>query len=52
MELGREMRDRMENTVALEVGYLDEARYEALRSGAIELSSYLANQIKSLRSVG
>jgi four helix bundle protein len=38
--------------VALEVGYLDEARYEALRSGAIELSSYLANQMKSLRSVG
>ncbi len=38
--------------VALEVGYLEEAKYEALRSGAIELSSYLANQIKSLRSVG
>jgi four helix bundle protein len=37
--------------VALEVGYLDETRYEALRSGAIELSSYLANQMKSLRSV-
>jgi four helix bundle protein len=38
--------------IALEVGYLDEARYEALRSGAIELSSYLANQIRSLRSIG
>jgi len=38
--------------VALEVGYLDEGKYEALRSTAMELSSYLANQIKSLRSVG
>ena len=38
--------------VALEVGYLDEHSYEGLRSGAIELSSYLANQIKSSRSIG
>jgi len=38
--------------VALEVGYLDEPSYQGLRSGAIELSSYLANQIKSLRSIG
>jgi four helix bundle protein len=38
--------------VALEVGYLDEPSYQGLRSAAIELGSYLANQIKSLRRLG
>ena len=37
--------------IALEVGYLDEVKYEELRSAAMELSSYLANQIKSLKSL-
>ncbi len=37
--------------IALEVGYLDEVKYEELRSAAIELSSYLANQIKSLKGL-
>jgi len=38
--------------VAKEIGYLDEASYEQLRSAAIEISRFLANLIKSLRQRG
>jgi four helix bundle protein len=35
--------------VALEVGYIDQGRYDFLREAVLELSRYLANQIRSLR---
>ena len=35
--------------VALEVGYLDQPRYDLLREAVLELSRYLSNQIRSLR---
>ena len=34
--------------VALEIGYLPEEQYITLRAAAVEISSYLANLIKSL----
>jgi four helix bundle protein len=37
-------------SVAVELGYLKPLQYEALRQAALELSRYLANQIKSLRA--
>ena len=36
--------------VAAELGYLEPSQYEVLRQAVLELSRYLANQIKSLRS--
>ena len=36
--------------VAAELGYLEPSQYEALRQAVLELSRYLSNQIKSLRS--
>jgi four helix bundle protein len=36
--------------VAAELGYLEPSKYEVLRQAVLELSRYLANQIKSLRS--
>jgi len=36
--------------VAAELGYLERSQYESLRKAVLELSRYLANQIKSLRS--
>jgi len=36
--------------VAAELGYLEPSRYEVLRQAVLELSRYLYNQIKSLRS--
>jgi len=36
--------------VALEVGYLDQPRYDLLREAVLELSRYLSNQIRSLRA--
>src|SRR6185436_5587503 len=36
--------------VALEIGYIDHATYESLKGAVIELSRYLANQIKALRA--
>jgi four helix bundle protein len=36
--------------VAAELGYLERSQYETLRQAVLELSRYLANQIKSLRS--
>jgi four helix bundle protein len=36
--------------VAFDLGYLEPSRYEALRQAVMELSRYLFNQIKSLRS--
>jgi four helix bundle protein len=38
--------------VAFEVGYLNQTQYNQLRSSAVELSCYLANQIRSLREAG
>ena len=38
--------------VALEVGYLEELKYNALCTKVLELSLYLSNQIKSLRESG
>jgi four helix bundle protein len=35
--------------VAAELGYLEPSEYEVLRQAVMELSRYLANQIKSLR---
>jgi four helix bundle protein len=35
--------------VALEIGYLDRPRYEVLRKKLLELSRFLANQIKALK---
>ena len=35
--------------VAAELGYLEPSKYEVLRQAGLELSRYLANQIKSLR---
>jgi len=37
--------------VALEVGYLDQPRYDLLREAVLELSRYLSNQIRSLREM-
>jgi four helix bundle protein len=36
--------------VALELGYLEPSQHDALRQSVLELSRYLANQLKSLRS--
>ena len=36
--------------VAAELGYLAPSQYEVLRQAVLELSRYLSNQIKSLRS--
>ncbi|MBU4231614.1 MAG: four helix bundle protein [Proteobacteria bacterium] len=36
--------------VAFDLGYLEPSQYEALRQAVMELSRYLFNQIKSLRS--
>ena len=36
--------------VAAELGYLEQSQYEVLRQAVLELSRYLSNQIKSLRS--
>lgn len=36
--------------VALEVGYLEQSRYEGLRQKLLELSRFLPNQIKSLKT--
>ena len=36
--------------VAAELGYLEPSKYEVLRQAVLELSRYLSNQIKSLRS--
>ena len=36
--------------VAAELGYLEPSQYEVLRQAVLELSRYLSNQIKSLRS--
>lgn len=35
--------------IPLDLGYLDELKYGELRPAVVELSSYLANQIKSLK---
>jgi four helix bundle protein len=35
--------------VTLEIGYLEQSRYDQLRSGVLELSRYLSNQIRSLK---
>ncbi len=37
--------------VASELGYLQPPHHEALRQAVLELSRYLANQIKSLRAI-
>jgi four helix bundle protein len=34
---------------ALEIGYLDQTRYEGIQQKILELSRFLANQIKSLK---
>ncbi|MGO8760620.1 MAG: four helix bundle protein [Desulfobaccales bacterium] len=36
--------------VAFELGYLESSQYQELRDAVMELSRYLSNQIKSLRS--
>ena len=36
--------------VALEIGYLDQATYDQLRNHALELSRYLANQIRAIKA--
>ena len=36
--------------VAFDLGYLESSQHEALRQAVLELSRYLFNQIKSLRS--
>jgi four helix bundle protein len=36
--------------VAAELGYLEPSQYEALRQAVLELSRFLANQIKSLKA--
>jgi four helix bundle protein len=36
--------------VAFELGYIESSKYLELRKAVMELSRYLANQIKSLRS--
>ena len=36
--------------VAAELGYLEPSQYEVLRQAVLELSRFLSNQIKSLRS--
>jgi four helix bundle protein len=36
--------------VAFELGYLESSQHDALRQAVLELSRYLANQIKALRS--
>jgi four helix bundle protein len=38
--------------VAFELGYLESSQYQELRNAVMELSRYLSNQIKSLRSSG
>jgi four helix bundle protein len=38
--------------VAFELGYLESSKYQELRNAVMELSRYLSNQIKSLRSSG
>jgi four helix bundle protein len=38
--------------VTAELGYLEMSHHEALRQAVLELSRYLANQIKSLRELG
>lgn len=38
--------------VAFDLGYLEPSPHEALRQAVMELSRYLSNQIKSLRSCG
>jgi four helix bundle protein len=35
--------------VALEVGYMDQLKYDQLRDAVLTLSRYLSNQIKSLK---
>ncbi|MBI3301218.1 MAG: four helix bundle protein [Deltaproteobacteria bacterium] len=35
--------------VALEIGFIDQARYDHLQSTVLELSRYLSNQIRSLK---
>lgn len=37
--------------VALEVGYLEQSKYNDLQNAVLELSRYLSNQIKSLRGI-
>ena len=36
--------------VALEIGYVDQAIHEQLRDNVLELSRYLANQIRALKA--
>jgi four helix bundle protein len=36
--------------LTFELGYIEQSRHEELRNAIMELSRYLANQIKSLRS--
>lgn len=36
--------------VAFELGYLESSKYQELRHAVMELSRYLSNQVKSLRS--
>jgi len=38
--------------LAFELGYLEPPKHEELRNAVMELSRYLSNQIKSLRSCG
>jgi four helix bundle protein len=38
--------------VAFELGYLESSQYQELRNAVMELSRYLSNPIKSLRSCG
>jgi four helix bundle protein len=38
--------------LAFELGYLELSKHEELRNAVMELSRYLSNQIKSLRSCG
>jgi len=38
--------------VALEIGYLKVSQYDALKAATLELSSYLSNQMRSLRAKG
>ena len=36
--------------VALEIGYIDQSTYDQLRNQVLELSRYLANQIRALKA--
>jgi len=38
--------------LVIELGYLEPSKHEELRNAVMELSRYLSNQIKSLRSCG